>query len=90
MKHLGQNGFSQVALLLVVVVVVAVGFVGYEVHNHNLKTTTKSTAVIKTNDVPASINSSEDLNQAASALDNTNVDTSVDPNSLDNDINGIQ
>lgn len=90
MKNLNQRGVSQLLILLAVVVVAAVGVVGYRVMNDKDTTTTvkSTTTVIKQENVPSTIKSSADVNKATQALDQTNVD-SVNPDQLDTEITSV-
>lgn len=90
MKYLNQRGSSQIIILVAVVVVAIVGVAGYRVYNQNSNatTTTKSTAVIKST-VPSSIKSNADVTQATKALDTTNIDGTVNPTTLDSDLNAV-
>ncbi|HSX36900.1 MAG TPA: hypothetical protein VLG13_02160 [Patescibacteria group bacterium] len=79
-----QKGIAHLGLLLLVVVVAAAGAVAYRVHQSSTSTSTASI----TAKVPAKISTTADLTKASAALDATNID-SVNPNSLDSDLNSL-
>lgn len=89
MKSLNQKG-SAALVVMAVIVVAAVGFAGYRVTRHTT-TITPDTGIASqaSQKPPASIKTSADLKKAGQALDNTTIDSSVDPNSLDSDINAL-
>jgi hypothetical protein len=88
MKKLSQKGIAHLSLLLAVVVLAAVAVVGMRVASNHADTSVTPAAVSKVK-VPAKFNTKTDLNNAASTLDATNVDSGVNPNSLDQDLNAI-
>ena len=82
--HSNQRGIAHLALLLVLVVVVAVGVVGWRVMNSKPATPTSTVAA-----VPAKLTSKADVKTAATALDSTDVDSSLNPDQLDSDLNSL-
>lgn len=83
------NGFAHLALLLLLVVAAVVGFVGYKVvKNHQDKSAANqtSTAVIQSAGV---IQSKADLDRAAASLNGQAVDSDLNPNQLDSDVNSL-
>lgn len=86
--HSNQKGFGLLAVLLVVVVVGAVAVVALRVVGNESPNGTAST-VKKTASVPATLTTKADVTQAASALDSTNVDSSMNPDQLDSDLNSL-
>jgi len=94
MKRLNQSGSHIVALALAVVVVAVLGFAGYRVMQANKTTpvTTASTQPLSTpSAVPATIKTNGDLTATAKALDDTSaqVDSSLNDNSLNSDLNDL-
>ena len=83
-----QAGASHIVALFAVLVIAAVGFVGYRVLNSN-SDTADSTTLSSSSKEPATIKSKADFNAASKSLDNTAVDSSVDPGSLDSDLNSL-
>jgi Tfp pilus assembly protein PilV len=80
-----QAGFSIVETLIVVVVLVALGFVGHKVYDRQHATTTasQSTGSATANDVAAApdVKTTSDLNKAATTLDQTDPGTSASDSS---------
>lgn len=91
-KHKNQSGLTHpLTLLLVLAVVAAVAFVGWRVMNQNKEVDNSAdlpqpTAKVA---VPDKIQSVQDLDRAKAALSQTNVDSDVDPNSLNADLNSL-
>ena len=87
MKRFEQKGFAHLALLIVIVVVAAVAVVGMRVvDSHNNTSVTPAAA---TRNVPTKLSNKADLNNAAKTLNATSVDSSVDPDQLDQDLNSL-
>jgi Tfp pilus assembly protein PilV len=81
-----QAGFSIVETLVVVVVLVALGFVGYKVYNRQHATTStasQSTGSATANDVAAApdVKTTSDLDKAATTLDQTDPGSSTSDSS---------
>lgn len=91
MKRLttNQSGFGLVAVVILLVVVAGVGLVGYRVLNNTYDTTPLSSPVAKSGKAPTAISSKADVTKAAAALDATPVDSGVNPNQLDSDLNSL-
>ena len=102
MKRQSQAGFAVVELALVVVILAAVGGVGYYIwHSHkasNVTTTATTTTTgnskyqSPTTSVPAApqVNSASDLNSAMTALNQTNVSSSnADSSQLGTEASGF-
>lgn len=96
--HSNQSGFSTVELVILLVVFGLIGFVGYTVYNQNKSTdnnqTSNSTSQGATaNDVKAApaVTSTDDLDRAATALDQTDPDgsSSGDSSQLDVELNSF-
>jgi uncharacterized protein YpmB len=84
-KH---NGFGVVIILVIVLVVSAVGFVGYRIYNNNATSTDSSE--VTTNSEQKDISSANDVTTTQNELDNINIDDDLDPSALDADINDLQ
>ena len=87
MHHL-QRGFGFVGILLLLVVIGAVAVVGLKVMDMQHKAAIVSSSSSTMPVVPTKISSTADLQTAATALDNTNVDQ-VDVSQLDSDLNAL-
>lgn len=81
-----QKGFSHTLVLVAAVVIAVVSVVGLRLLDGGAPTGSQpsSSAVL-----PANIKTQADLNQAQKALDATAVDSSVNPEQLDTDINAL-
>jgi len=90
MKRLttAQNGFGFVAVLAVIALLGIVAFAGVRVLNSSQVDTTTASLTRKAN-VPAKIQTSADLSKASAALDATPIDSGVNPNQLDKDLNSL-
>ena len=89
MKSLNQKG-NTALVTMAIIVVAAVGFAGYRVTRHTTTITPDSgLASTASQQPPTTITSTADLKKAGQALDNTTIDSSVDPNSLDSDLNSL-
>jgi len=86
-----QQGIGHVAAVLVVLVLLAVGVVGYRVvrSNNDSQLSNNESSLTETS-VPKTFNSTADVTRADKALAKTSVDDSVNPNQLDSDINALQ
>jgi hypothetical protein len=85
-----QRGVGFFATFVLLAVLVAVGLIGYKVvSNTNAKNDVAITGGTSKSAVPKTIHSSADLQQASSALDATNIDSSVNPDQLDADLNAL-
>lgn len=90
MKRLNsnQNGFGFVAILAVVALLGVVAFAGLRVMSANQVDSSVS-SLTRAHSVPAKIQTSADITKASAALDATPVDTGVNPNQLDKDLNSL-
>lgn len=88
MKNLrsNQQGIGHVVALLVLVVVAAVAFAGWRVMSAN---NTADTATQTASKTPPVLKTKADVTKAANELDATAVDSTVNPDSLDSDINSL-
>jgi len=83
-----QKGFAHLGLLLLLVAVVAVVYVGYKVvKNHQDTTAANQTSTSLTQS--GVINTSADLNNALNTVNSQNVDSDLNPSSLDSDVNSL-
>jgi hypothetical protein len=88
MKKRQEYGIAHMSLLLLLVLA-AVAFAGYKVYNNNQN---KSSEVSQTPAPTASvtvIKSKADLNGAINALNNENIDSTLDTSQLDSDVNNL-
>lgn len=82
-----QRGASHIVAILAVVVIAAVGVVGYRVMNND-KTSTETATTSQSSNDPATIESKADVVKADKQLDSTSLND-VDPSQLDGDINSV-
>ncbi len=87
-----QQGFSAVEAVIIVLVIAAIGVVGYTVYNrkHNAKAEPSASQqrVNGTTPVAPAIEDTSDLDSATKTLDDTNIDaTASDSRQLDSEIN---
>ena len=81
-----QQGIGHVVALLVLVLVAAVAFAGWRVMNANKTSDTTAQTASQT---PSVLKTKADVTKAANELDATSVDSTVNPDSLDSDINSL-
>ena len=86
-----QKGSSHLVLILAVTVLAAVGVIGYRVTQNGTDTSVASTSVapVKNSDAPDKIQSAADLKQAEASLDSDAIDSKVNPNQLDSNIDAL-
>jgi hypothetical protein len=90
MKKTSQKGIAHLSLLLLLVVIAVVAFAGYKVaKNHDQIKPSVSTTAPAASSPTQTIESQGDLNNAESTLDNTNLDSNLNPNDYDQDINSL-
>ena len=83
-----QNGFAHLALVLLLLVMVVIAFAGYKVvKDRQDKVVANTTSTAITN--PSTINSTADLNKAASSLNSESVDSDLNPDSLNSDVTSL-
>jgi hypothetical protein len=89
MKKLNQNGIGHVVAVVFLLVVVVIAAIGYKVAQNsdaaNVSTNAEPAAVV----VPDKFQSTADVKKADRALDKSGIDGSVDPSSLDSDLNSL-
>lgn len=88
MKKTNQQGFGFVFLLLALVVVGVVAFAAVRVMGSNKTSDATASLTTKAN-VPAKIKNQADLQKASSALEQTPVDSGVNADQLDSDLNAL-
>lgn len=85
-----QKGFAHLALLLLLVVVVAAAYVGYKVvKSHQQAATSSQTSTGVTKPVSATIKSTTDLDKASATLNSQDIDSQLNPDSLNNDVQSL-
>jgi len=84
-----QKGSSHLVLLLGLAVIVAVSLVGYRVLKSTETNPAATSTVTKSAVAPSTLKSKADVVQAAQSLDNTGIDSSVNPAQLDSDLNSL-
>jgi uncharacterized protein HemX len=95
MTRKSQSGMAHLYLLLFFLVVAIIGVVGWRVmqkqndQTGDFVSSNTSSAPAKAT-APGSINNSGDLSKTAAALNQTNVDNDVNPDSLNADLNNLQ
>lgn len=86
-----QSGFSIVEVVIVLVVVVLIGLIGYNLYSmqQTRNEQTASNQPGSSTTPPARINSTNDLDASAKALDATQLDSTSDTTALENDLNQL-
>jgi flagellar basal body-associated protein FliL len=89
---ISQAGSSHIVALVGVLVIAVVAFAGYRVLHSStpVDTASSKTSTAETAQVPSAIKSKSDVTEASKALDSTQIDDSVNPNSLNDDLNALQ
>lgn len=80
-----EHGVGHVAALLGLVVLAVVAFAGWKVMAGNKATD----STVQVSSTPATLKTKADVTKAANELDATGVDSTVNPDSLDNDLNNL-
>jgi hypothetical protein len=89
MKKLNNQGVGHIVGIVLLVVVVAVAAIGYRVAQNSDANQVSSTSEAPGVVVPDKIQSTADVKKADRALDNSGIDGSVDPSTLDQDIDSL-
>jgi uncharacterized protein (UPF0333 family) len=92
MKSKSESGLAHIVLLILILLVIGVVFfVGMRVvEDQNTGETTGSASVASTTaTVPGTIKNVSDLNAAQASLNQTNVDSDLNPDSLNADLNSV-
>ncbi len=86
-----QDGFGAIELFVVAIFVTLIAFMGYRFLNSNKSSTASSKTNITATQiaVPKKISSKADANTASKALDQSSVDSQLDPNQLDSSIKSL-
>jgi hypothetical protein len=89
MKKLNSQGVGHIVGIVLLLVVVGVAVIGYRVAQTSDANTVSSTTNVPAVVVPDKIQSTADVKKADRALDNSGIDGSVDPSTLDKDIDSL-
>ncbi len=89
MKKSNQQGFGLVVVVLAIVTVGVVAFGAVRVMGANKTSLASSSSATSHAKVPAAVKTTADLRQASKALDETTVDSGVNPDQLNNDLNSL-
>jgi Tfp pilus assembly major pilin PilA len=91
MKKFSQKGFTHLALLLLLAVIVIVALAGYKIakDNSQKKQLDNGTAAVTPVQTIPAIENTADLNTAEATLNNQNVDGDLNPDSLDQDVKSL-
>lgn len=89
MKKSNEQGFGLIVVVLAVVTVGVIAFGAVRVMGIKKTPLVSNAAVISRSKVPAAVKSTADLRQASKALDETPVDSGVNPDQLNNDLNSL-
>jgi uncharacterized protein HemX len=88
MKKRLQNGFAHLGLLLLLAIVVVIGLIGYKVwSNQNNKVSNSSVSVATQQQT---IKTKADLDKVESTLNNANLDSDLNPDSLNQDVQSLR
>lgn len=85
-----QRGSSHIVAVLGVLVIALVAFAGYRVLNTVEPEASSDTAVVSENKIPSKIDSDADVKKAENALNSTAIDSDINPDTLNDDINSLQ
>lgn len=83
-----QKGTGHIVALFGVLVIAVAGFAGYRVIQSN-NPEAVSDAAIHATKTPTKLKTSADAKKAANSLDDTTIDSSINPNQLDDDLNSV-
>lgn len=91
MKKLNHSGSHLIAIALIVVAAGVIGFIGYKVSQNGKSKADTVKHQTTTAQVPASINSVADLDQAEAVLDQAapQVNSNLDDNGFNSDLNSM-
>lgn len=84
-----QRGSSHLVLFVALAVVVGVALVGYKVIKNTETNPAATASTTQAVTIPTTIKTKADLVQASQALDNTAIDSNVNPSQLDSDLNAL-
>ena len=84
-----QNGATHLVLLLALVVVAVAAFVGYRVMNNQDDLDSGQQAKVTQTLAPENITSASDLNQATQAVNQTPLDSELNPDQFDQDVQSL-
>jgi hypothetical protein len=83
------QGFAHLGLLLLVLVVAVVAFAGYKVAKSHSDNTSNSATKPATAQVIPAIKNTADLNAVETTLNNQNIDSNLNPDSLNQDVDAL-
>ena len=89
LKNNNQAGFALVEAVLIVVILGAVGFIGYKVMNRTQSTTSGGATTQTQASLPSKIQSKADVTKSVKALDSTPINSQLDPSQLDSNISSL-
>lgn len=89
MKDLNQRGSTHFVAILGVITIAIVGVVGYGVLSTRDQGAKSPASFKSSSSIPTTINSTADLRKADSSLDSTAIESSINPDQLDSDINAV-
>lgn len=86
---LNQKGSGHLVIFLGLAVIVAVAFVGVRVMHNNEANPAANSSASKSVTAPTTIKTQADLVKAQQSLDQTSIDSNVNPDQLNNDLNSL-
>ena len=89
MKKQTQKGIAHLGILLLLLVIVAIVLAGYKVWHSQHKTSSPATGTASAAQTGQPINSDSDLNQAESSLNGQNIDSNLNPDSFNQDVQSL-
>jgi uncharacterized protein (UPF0333 family) len=89
MKKTSQHGIAHLGLVLLLLVAAVIAFAGYKVAKNNSDDKVNTTASSAAGTSAQVIRTKADLDNAAATLNNTNIDSDVNPDSLNSDVNSL-
>jgi len=78
-----QNGFSAVAVLLVLILVAVIVFAGWRVMNSQESDTSTTPAITQPQNEVPEVNNNDDLQRSEDFLNGTDIDSELDTSELD-------
>lgn len=88
-KRISQNGFGHTLVLLLLVVVAVVALVGYKVMKNQTSTRLSSETSSTPLSTASTIKTSADLQKAETTISNQNVDSDLNPDQMNDDIDSL-
>lgn len=84
-----QKGFSVLVALLMVVVIGAVGFAGWQVYSKQQSNKDAASQTDLPSNSSPTLNNAQDVDNAQKNLDSANINSDLDSSSIDSDLNSI-